>query len=506
MHHTATATPTRSHTQRVKSDTPSPLTKYAPSSVALYNLTCDGQTHLESELRPHLVAAALAEDYWGCVKHGRRLNRNQAGENGSGQDEDGPLRGLALSGARYAANNALHVAKRDGRATRQGRGRNKTITLTPNFAAAWAVEKAERERPQTREPVTNQRFGKVAYYGGVPEWEGWAYAPLKKRDVAHVRLVHAVPLDRLRAAFPGWTVNESPDGLVSVSAHPGAPVKRVVNEWLTENSLGHEGVRDAFGVRRRDLSELPEGFLHDLVARTTPLAQGIVARRHGAAMEVLTGSTEDAQAWVRLWIVELVSTFDAQLGRPFGTWVSGKIKFKVQDLNRQINGRTASDLEIRFAKAREKLEKDGHQTPGKDALAQEMKLAPSELETKRNTLAQLRAIRLAFTLDVAPDAPEVPLVDPDSNPERDAIAREQASRITMALLTSSGYYDHREAAAELELPLGFLITYLLQWDEWVKSDLTYLAGCPSSKVNREVETVRQRLRVELHDLVDQAHR
>lgn len=482
---------------RVKSNTPSPQKKYSPSSIELYNLICDGQPHLEAELRPRVVAAALATDYWACVRHGERLNRSQTEDGEQGR----PLRELALSGARYAANNALHVAKRDGRATRAGRGKTKTITANPDFAAAWSVEKSERERPQTREPVSTQRFGKVTYYGGIPEWEGWAHAPLRKRDVAHVRLVHAVPLDQLRAAFPGWVVNESPDGLVSVSAHPGAPVKQVVNEWLAANNLAHEGVRDAFGVRRRDLSELPEGFLHGLVTRTVPLAQGIVSRRHGAAMEVLTGSTEDAQAWVRLWIVELVATFDAQLGRPFGTWVAGKLKYKVQDLNRQINGRTASDLEIKFAKAQEKLEKDGNQTPDKAALAQELKLAPSEMEAKRNTLAQLRAIRLAFTLDVAPDAPEIPIVDPHANPEKDAIAREQASRITMALLTSSGYYDHRNAVAELELPLGFLITYLLQWDEWVKADLTYLAGCPTSRVNREVETVRQRLRVELEDMV-----
>lgn len=464
-----------------------PRHRFSSTARGMYDLMCDERARSREQLLHEGMVAGLAETYVECIREGERVSRRT----------NKPLKDFAESGGRSFARNVLRIAVRDGHLVE---GEDGLFRMETGFALAWGDMLYEARRPQQREEPTVQKFGEITYYGGMSEWEGWAYSPLHSRDIAHVRLVHAMPLDELRTAFPGWTVSESPDGLVSVSANPGVPVKQVVSEWLTANGISHEGVRDALGVKRRHLSELPDAFLNDLIANTLPIAFGVVARRHAAKLEVLAKSSEDANAWVRLWVVELISTFNAELGRPFGTWVVGQIRNKIHDLNRAINGRTASDLELKFAKAQEKLESVSGSTPTVEELASELNLSTSEMHTKRQSLAHLRSIRGAKPLNAGPDDPEVQVVDPSADPEEEAIARERAARITMAMLTSAGTAHAATGQALLELPLGFLATYLLQWDDWVKGDLAAVAACPPAKLNKEIDVIQSRLRDELADM------
>jgi len=464
--------------------------RFGTVSQAMYDAVCnDNVTSREAVLQIGALAA-LAADYPAALKEGERIRKKK----------DGSLATNAMSGARSFARNGLRIAVRDKNIVTLSDG--ETLQPQAQFAREWLLQLDVEKEQRPREPVTVQKFGTVTSYAGMTEWEGWAYAPLKARDSAKVRLLHPIPLDQLRATFPGWSVTESADGLVDVSAHVDAPVKAVVSEWLKANNIVHEGVRDARNVRRRNLSELPYQFRNEVILKSLPIAHGVVSRRHGAAMEVLTGSMEDAQAWVRLWVVELVSTFNAELGRPFGTWVNSQMKYKIQNLNREINGRTASDLEIRFAKAQERLTNETGRIPDPKELADEMGISRNQLNSKSTVLQQLRAIRSANTLDTAPDVPEVPIVDVRENPEREAVDRETASRVTMALLAASGTVNSATGQSVLEYPLGFLITYAMEWGEWVKTDLTHLAGCPSSQVGNQLRAVQAHLKRDLHDLQD----
>lgn len=460
----------------------------SPTARGILDLLSDEQVHDREDVLRAGVAAILAEDFEDAVKEGRRVRKNV----------DCGIRELAMSGARSKARTHLMIAVR-GKRVLQLRG-GAQYRMPVALARQWAVEKAAAEIRHPRETVATQEYGKCTYYADIPEWEGWAYAPLHEKDVAHVRLVHTISLKTIRDAFPGWAVTESPEGLVTVAAAPGVPVKDVVLEWLAENEIANEGVRAAKGVRRRNLDELDPEFLHDVIVKSLPLAHGTVAKQHRASMEVLTGSTGDAAGWVNLWVVELATTFDAQLGRPFGTWVRSQIKYKIQDLNRATNGRTASDLEIKFAKVQEALEAESGATPSGEEMAEKMNLTSAEMEVKRAALSQLRAIRSANTLDTSPDAPVVQTIDETVDPERDAVLREQSQRITLALLAASGTYNPDTGTGTLERPLGFLTTYLMEWNDWVKSDLVYLAGCAASRVTKEVEEVKELLKVELADL------
>jgi DNA-directed RNA polymerase specialized sigma subunit len=455
----------------------------SPATRAMLDLLSDGNRHPIDEVLYAGICAALGTDYNKCIAEGKRARRGRPAS----------IAEYAYSGARSFARNNLMIARRNKRVRSIGTGSDEMIVMPKALAFAWATARRAENRKQPRDVVTKQPFGKVAEYAGISEWEGWAYAPLTAHDVAHVRPSLRIPLDELRAAFPGWEVNEAPDGLVTVSAHPGAPVKEVVTSWFTERDYHHDGVRDAKNVRRRNLSDLNQNFLSDLMSKSIPFARGLVASRYGASMQRLVGDYDDIEGYVTLWVIELAQSFDSQLGRPFGTWITNQIPRKVQDLNRASHGRTASDAEIKHARARASLEAEYGRTPTNEELRAHLGLSKEEMSTKRRHLNTLASLRTTTPLDQGPDAPEIVVIDEAPSPEDRALTRERSQQITLSLLAASGTFDPEAGAPKMTKPLGFLVTYLMMWDDWVKGDLISLAGCADRKVTEEVEQVHTEL-------------
>lgn len=483
-------------TPRPVTSVPLPATKLplrasvSPTTIAMLDLLSDGEKHSPDEVLRVGLAAALADDYNRCILEGKRARRNRPAD----------IVEYAHSGARSFARNNLMIAKRNGRILSIGKGDKEMLRMPKALAVEWASARAQDNIPHRREEVAVQPFGQITSYAGMTEWEGWAYSPLKTQDVAHVRPTLNIPLAELREAFPGWEVNESPDGLITVAAHSGAPVKEVVTAWFTEKGYHHDGVRDAKGVRRRNLNHLPVAFLSDLMAKSVPFARGLVASRYGASMQRLVGDHDDIEGYIILWIVELVQSFDASLGRPFGTWLTNQIPRKVQDLNRASHGRTASDAEIRHARARAAFEAEHGRTPTMEEMAKLLGLSAEEMRVKRRHLNTLASLRTATPLETGPDEPEIVIVDEEMTPEELAMHRERSQQITLSLLAASGQFDPTVGLPRMTRPLGFLVTYLMMWDDWVKGDLIALAGCADRKVTDEVEQVHRELARLLADM------
>lgn len=459
---------------------------------AMFDLLCDGADHQMGEVLLAGMVGALSDDYLRCVEEGTRARRGRPAS----------VQEYAHSGARSFARNNLMIAKRNNRVIVEGVGDDAAVSTPMDLAREWNSAKRKARKRQPRDLVAVQPFGQVTSYGDMTEWEGWAYAPLVARDIAHVRPSVSVPLDRLAAAFPGWEVREAPDGLVSIAAHAGAPVKEVVASWFAANDIHHDGVRDAKNVRRRNLQELPVKFYADLVAKSAPFARGLVGSRHGASMQRLVGDYEDIGGYATLWVLELAQSFDASLGRPFGTWLTNQIPRKVQDLNRASHGRTASDAEMKHAKARSEFEALNGRSPSDEELRVALGLTKAEMHTKHIHLTALASLRNPTPLDLGPDAPEIQIADTNMGPSELAEKDEHAQQITLALLAASGTYSPEVGGPVLTRPLGFLVTYLMMWDEWVKGDLISLAGCADRRATDEVEAVHKELARTLASLRD----
>jgi len=458
---------------------------------AIFDFLSDEEQHSREEVLDVALAATLAEDYNRCIEEGKRARR---GRPATTQE-------YAHSGARHFARNNLMIAERNKRVFTTGKNENVLCRMPVTLAREWIEARKIEKQPHQIDSVTEQEFGDVTEYAGMTEWEGWAYAPLIARDIAHVRPSLSIPIDKLKKAFPGWDILEGPDGLLSISAHPGAPVKEVVTQWFNDNDIHHDGVRDAKNVRRRDLNQLLPAFYQDLMEKNVYFAKSLVARRHLASMKKLVGDDKDEiAAYVMLWIVELATSFDANLGRPFGTWVTNQMPRKIQDLNRATHGRTASDAEMKHARARTEFETQNSRSASTSELRHMLGYSAEEMRNKTRHISNLVGIRLATPFDTGPDSPEIHVIDEKANPEKDILDREKSQQITLALLSASGTFDPKLGRPVLTKPLGFLITYLMIWDDWVKGDLVLLAGCADRKATDEVEEVQAELAKILADL------
>lgn len=479
----------------------------SPTTRAIFDLLADEELHGREEVLSIAMVAALGEDYLRCVEEGKRARRGRPAT----------LQEYAHSGARHFARNNLMIAERNRRVITTGKNENALCRMPVTLAREWTVARAVEKENKPREAVAKQPFGDITLYAGMTEWEGWAYAPLVARDIAHVRPALSIPMERLVKAFPGWEIIEGPDGLISISAHVGAPVKEVVTQWFTDNDLHHDGVRDAKKVRRRDLTQLPStpnfadlktgiltSFYRDLLDKNIKFGLGLINSRHSASMQKLVGDKDDIKGYLTVWILELASSFDANLGRPFGTWLTNQLPRKIQDLNRATHGRTASDAEIKHARARTDFEAQYGRTASSDELREILGYTKDEMRSKRRHLSNLAGMRSASPLDTGPDEADIQITDERANPERDVLDRERARQISLALLSASGTYDPILGRPIMTKPLGFLVIYLMTWDEWVKGDLVILAGCADRKATDEVEAVQLELAHTLSDLKDHA--
>jgi hypothetical protein len=493
----------------------------SPATAAIYDLLSDSKSHNMEDVLNAASESMLKNDFYRCIVKGKAARHNR----------DATTLEYANSGARAIARNNIMIASRNGKIlVDENTDASEQVSMPSEFITQWKEKK--RAAALVLNPQGVQEWGKITYYAGISEYEGWAHAPLITKDVVHVRPATSLDVNLVKKAFTGWEVSESPEGLITISALPIAPlasgsekqgltnvegysVKKIVSDWFADNNIYHEGVRDAKGVRRRELGRLPRPFFEDMVRVSYSYVRGLVASRHGAAMQKLVRDNDDIDGYVAQWVLELASSFNADLGRPFGTWLTTQVPRKVQDLSRAEFGRTAADAQIRQARAQAEFEARHGRTPTTReimALSLEMgflakkgrKPTEEELETllvaknkelraNRKNLNTLQNLRTTTTINVGPDQPEIAVEDLSPKPEDLALSREKSQQITLALLAASGQLAEGEDLPKITMPLGFLVTYLMHWDDWVKGDLIFLAGCADRKVTEELEKVNLQL-------------
>ena len=130
--------------------------------------------------------------------------------------------------------------------------------------APFPTSSATTDRARTRQPLV---------FGGLPEAEGWALAPITPRDRVHFRVDHELPLDQFRDELPdGVTVSfDQGEGLYRVDGAPGSA--SMLAEWVRACCARYGcttvGLRAETDVRRRAPRDLPADFLGRSCAGTT---------------------------------------------------------------------------------------------------------------------------------------------------------------------------------------------------------------------------------------------
>ncbi|RFU22888.1 sigma-70 family RNA polymerase sigma factor [Geodermatophilus marinus] len=343
-------------------------------------------------------------------------------------------------------------------------------------------------------------------FGGIPEADGFALAPITPRDRVHFRVDRELPLASLRADLPdGVTVSfDEGEGLYRVDGAPGTG--QVLAEWVRAWCAGHGcstiGLRAEADVRRRAPRDLPPAYLDALCRHYLPVSLKRL-QRNMSTIRLHLPDPDDLTQQVGEWILKAVAQYDETKGVPFGAFLATQLSKWVHDLGRNAHGRTAADTENKQQKAIAAFVAEHQRRPSERELAAFMGQSVATLRRNSQTVATLNGLRNLQSLDGGPDATEIML--PDTSEAPDQIMDEAEQTLLSHALTAACAPDptaRRDQRAGQPNVLGWATWYLTTWGGRTKTQLSADLGTSVRNMNVHADRVEKALKERLTELAD----
>lgn len=499
--------------------------KMTPSTVAIFDLMSDGEWHLNQTLIATGAILCATEEREEALKNGHRVRRKAIASGREVTEAD-----LIASGAKDMVRNRLMIAVRGHRLER-----TKTHhRMLPEVCTAWNTLRPAADRPVIEVPTvttptrTKARLSAVPnttpaeacftdpvaattpkprrthpadlVFGGMPEAEGWATAPLTLRSRVHFRTENGeVPLDDFRRDLPFGSdvAYDEGTGLYRVDCEHGTgdQVRDFIRDWCEERGLKAKSLRAEHNVRRRNIADLNPDFLSDLCVYYAQYSRGRV-NKHKSTLQFHFTDRDDEQQQVFEWILEAVSRFDDTAEVPFGAFLSERISKWVHDLNRSKYGRIASDTELKYQRALQEFTSRHGRKPTEREMADLLGQDLTTFRKNAQVVSTLQGLRNVSTLDAAPDEGEIALPDEERTEDRYEEAL-KASLLSQVLTVSCDVDpDARGKLSSNPNVLGWATWYETLWGDKNKTELSNGLGTSMRNMNEYAE--RARLRMETH--------
>jgi DNA-directed RNA polymerase specialized sigma24 family protein len=338
-------------------------------------------------------------------------------------------------------------------------------------------------------------------FGGIPEDEGWALAPISTFDRVHFRTDRELPLEEFRADLPqGVTVSfDEGEGLYRVdgAAGSGALLADWVRAWCAERGCATVGLRAESEVRRRAPRDLPPAFLDDLCRHYGPISLKRM-QRNMSTVRLHLPDPDDLVQQVYEWVLKAVGQYDEGKGVPFGAFLATQLSKWVHDLSRNAHGRTAADTENKQQKAIATFTAEHNRPPTEKELAAELGQSVATLRRNSQAVATITALRNLQSLDGGPDGTEVLL--PDSTQAPDQLMGEADQTLLSHALTAACAPDptaRRESRAGQPNVLGWVTWYETTWGGKTKTQLSAELGTSVRNMNVHADRAQAVLRARL---------
>lgn len=190
------------------------------------------------------------------------------------------------------------------------------------------------------------------FFGGMLEDDGWSKAPLRDCDLLHFRAESHVTASTIQAWLGArGRATQDEDGLLRIATQQGSAIYRDLKQWsLDEPALYIKGVRLNPNAKRRNLDELPPGFINDMCIFYGSFAH-ILLRNSMSSIKKHISEEDDIQQQIYLWILDAAARYDEKTCIPFAAYLSAVSQKWVHNLNRKAHGRSAADNELKHSRA-----------------------------------------------------------------------------------------------------------------------------------------------------------
>lgn len=326
-------------------------------------------------------------------------------------------------------------------------GQNKSFRFSPLYLEDWRTE---------RNLVSSGKKDLAAprYFGGVLEDEGWLQAPLRNHDLVHFRIGGGLDVREVqrRIGIEG-IVRQDTDGLVRISCLNGDEIYEIVKTWDGPAAQEISGVRLDKGVKRRELSDLPPGFVSDLCAFYGTFAHTLL-RRNMTSVRKHIPDADDIQQQIYIWIIDAVQRYDETTSIPFAAYLHSSLQRWVHDLNRKSYGRAAADSELAYTRAINAFITKNDRKPTDEELAEVLGESVATVREKMLSISRVNNLRAVAPL--AQEDYEIP-VQAEDDQERDFHSGIEQTLLAAALTSSA-----LDATEGIEV-LGLLKAYDEAW-------------------------------------------
>jgi DNA-directed RNA polymerase specialized sigma subunit len=396
-----------------------------------------------------------------------------------------------------------------------------------------ATTKSIRSETKTYKNNSNQKYGEVSYYAGIPEWEGWVKAPLIPRDIFYFKINSKYNLEQLKLLLPDGEIAEPYPCKIKLVVSPklnltSDEIRRILNR----DGLQVSDMKSFRNIKRRNLNLLPPEFLKAVVEENSRYIQKLIYRKYASQVSQIIESSEDIQGLAVEIVLELAESFDTKSGAPFASYVAIKLPNKLIDKARTINGRTLNN----FASRLNKILDSGATTPLQpEEISRLMKIPHEIYERRLQELGELRSIQNPASLNAESETRDnenahlAAAVIQVESPE-EAYLREEAicevresfyeiadkfaivipsNSIPSATVCQDSLLAQYEDISDKEqkriqkridkILIGMKAVYLRHWDEMDTAEISRYLGYPVSAIKTSELAYQDELRKHLGD-------
>lgn len=365
--------------------------------------------------------------------------------------------------------------------------KDSTIILGANESYRMLNPNLEIWRSNSDSKLISHKNKQPRYFGGYLEDDGWLKSPLKEYDMVHFRMSEYLTSAEIRTLLGDKNLKVFIDHttqLIRIFVNPDYDIKGKLLAIKEEvPSLGIHSVRLEKNLRRRDIDDLPVGFMDGLCTYYGKFAR-VLLRPYMSSIDKHIKEADDVQQQVYIWIIEAVQRYDAETSIPFAAYLASSLKKWVFNLARESYGRSIADIELKHARAANEFRSEHGREPNTDELIAILQSSGAGISKDKLAMASVNNIRNTTTIHQE---------DGDIQIDSGYIVEDEMSNMIEASIISASVIKASEKSRNQAVAL--LVLYYTTWgsEKQTKKIAQFLSSEVAVRTRKEALKIMQQI-------------